>query len=73
LGIQAQPAREGKGVDAPKLSSGELSGKSVARKQFIRGFVQVLIGAVRVRQMSDQLTGKLVNVDASSRSNPVSA
>jgi hypothetical protein len=38
--------------------------KSVSRKQLIRGFVQVLVGALRVGQMSNQISGRLVNVNA---------
>jgi hypothetical protein len=40
-------------------------GKSGGGKQLIRGFVQVLISAMRIRQMSNQFSGKLVNIDAS--------
>jgi hypothetical protein len=35
--------------------------QSASRKQLIRGFVQVLVGGLRVRQMSNQISGKLVN------------
>jgi hypothetical protein len=38
--------------------------KSGGGKQLVRRFVQVLIRAERGRQMSNQLSGKLVNVDA---------
>src|SRR5258708_26861709 len=54
------------GRHPPAATQGlHLPAQSRAWKQLIRGFVQVLIGAVRVRQMSDQFSGKLVNVDAS--------
>jgi len=54
-----------------KLPSGELSNQQICRprltyrEQLVGGFVQMPLGALRICQVPNQLSGKLVNVHAS--------